>query len=235
MTRPAGQPGRKSTGLPEDAWPRVHDLVRVLTWLLYRLPFRVRASGLRRIPRRGPVVIVANHSSLLEPQLIYGWLPRRPVFLMKAELATGAGGRVLRRLGQIAVHRGGPNRTALAKAGQVLRSGGVICVFPEGVRGDGDVAHAEGGAAWLARAHGATVVPLATRGTLRPRGSGKRFRPRVDMLVGEPMPVNIGPGRQGLNEGTEKLRHELAELVRSLDEQRPRRSSSDNEVGDERQ
>lgn len=228
MTGTAGLDGQEPTGLPEDAWPRVHDLFGVLGRSFWRVAFRVRVSGLRRLPRSGPVVVVANHSSLVEPQLIYGWLPRRAVFLMKEELDPGMLGWGLRRLGQIAVHRGGANRTALTRAGSVLRSGGMLCVFPEGRRGDGNVTRAEGGAAWLARAHGAMIVPLATRGTLRPQGSGKRFRPRVDMLVGEPMALHIGPGRQGLDEGTEKLRHQLAELVRSLDEQR-------DEAGGERQ
>ena len=235
MTAPVGQDGGEPTGLPAHAWPKVHDLFRGVARLMARLLFRVRIAGLHRVPRTGPVVVVANHSSLVEPQLIYGWLPRRAAFLMKEELDTGLIGWGLRRLGQIAVHRGGANRVALTQAGRVLHSGGIICVFPEGGRGDGNVTRAEGGAAWLARAHGAVVVPLATRGTLRPAGSGRRFRPRVDVLVGEPMALSIGRGRRGLEEGTEQLRQELAELVRVLDEQRERQRDSDDGTGGGRQ
>lgn len=235
MTAPVGRDVAEPTGLPAQAWPRVHDLFRVLARVFCRIAFRVRVTGMQRVPRTGPVVVVANHSSLVEPQLIYGWLPRRAAFLMKEELNTGLLGWGLRRLGQIAVHRGGANRAALTKAGEVLHSGGIVCVFPEGMRGDGNVARAEGGAAWLARAHGAVIVPLATRGTLRAGGVRRRFRPRVDMVVGEPIAIRVGPGRSGLAAGTEKLRQELAELVRTVDDRRAHRRHGDNEAGNQRQ
>ena len=229
MSSPAGD----ATGLPDDAWPRVHDICKVIARLIHRCAFRVHAHGLKRVPRTGPVILIANHSSLVEPQLMYGWLPRRTVFLIKEELDEGVTGWAMKRIGQVPVHRGGANLEALAKARQVLRSGGMICVFPEGMRGSGDVERAEGGAAWLARASGALVVPLATRGTLRPAGGGRRFRPRVDMLVGEPLAVDIGKGRKGLAEGTEKLRRELAELVHALDDWRAQGRKDMDETGND--
>lgn len=233
MNSPARRAVGNTAGLPDDAWPRVHDFCKVVARVLHRCAFRVRAYGLGRLPRTGPVVLIANHSSLVEPQLMYGWLPRRTVFLIKEELDVGVTGWAMKRIGQIPVHRGGANRTALANARQVLSSGGMICVFPEGMRGSGDVTRAEGGAAWLARASGALVVPLVTRGTLRPEGSARRFRPRVDMLVGEPLAVDIGKGRKGLDEGTEKLRHELAELVHTLDDRRAQGRKNMDETGDD--
>jgi 1-acyl-sn-glycerol-3-phosphate acyltransferase len=105
----------------------------------------------------------------------------------------------------------------LSAAAGVLRAGGALGVFPEGTRGSGDVEAAEQGAAWLARATGAQVQPIATRGTARPAGSGRRFRPVVDLLAGKPFDPEIGKGRAGLAEGTERIRTTLAELVRDLD------------------
>lgn len=219
-----------AAGLPDGAWPRLHDVGRGLARALIRSAFVVRVHGLRRVPRTGPVVLIANHSSLVEPQLIYGMLPRRAVFLIKEELNTGALGWALRRLGQIPVHRGGVNRDALMQARRVLAGGGVVCVFPEGRRGNGNVEAAEGGAAWLVRASGAEVVPLASRGTLRPTGRRRRFRPRVDVLLGEPLRIEIGRGRQGLDEGTERMRRELAALVCSLDTWREHGPGTESDV-----
>lgn len=207
-----------TSGLPDGSWVWLHDLGRVLARSLYKSAFRVHAHGMQRVPRSGPVVLIANHSSLVEPQLIYGMLPRRAVFFVKEELFTGPTGWAMGKLGQLEVHRGGANRTALSTARQVLSSGGVVCVFPEGTRGSGDVTYAEGGAAWLVRASGAVVLPVASRGTLRPSNNRRRFRPRVDLLVGEPFAVEVGCGRQGLTEATERVRCRLAALVHSLDE-----------------
>lgn len=206
--------------LPEGASPRLHDFARWIGRWLYRPAYRIHVAGRSRVPLTGPVVLVANHSTLIEPQVIFGVLPRRSAFLVKSELVSGLPGRLLVRIGQLPVRRGSPDRAALAAAVRVLRAGGVLGVFPEGTRGSGDVSHAEQGAAWLVRATGAVVLPIATRGTLRPSGSGRRLRPKLDVLVGEPFALTVPRGRSGLGEATEEIRRRLADLVHELDEQR---------------
>ncbi|MBK1788054.1 lysophospholipid acyltransferase family protein [Prauserella cavernicola] len=197
----------------------MHDVGRVIARYLYRPAFRVRVHGASRVPRDRAVVLVANHSSMIEPQLIFGMLPRRSVFLVKEELFSGPAGWGLRRIGQVPVKRGAPDRDALRTVTDVLRAGGLVGVFPEGTRGAGDVAQAQQGAAWLVRVTGAVVVPVAVRGTLNP-GTRRRFRPVVDVLVGEPFTVDVGKGRAALAEGTERIRGTLAALVDRLDRQR---------------
>jgi 1-acyl-sn-glycerol-3-phosphate acyltransferase len=176
-----------------------------------------------RVPETGPLVVIANHSSMIEPQLIFGMLPRRSAFLVKESLFRGPLGWFLRKLGQIPVRRGEADRRPLMTAIEVLKHDGVIGIFPEGTRGGGDVGSAERGAAWLVRASGATVVPIATRGTLRPESGKRRFRPVVDIQVGMPFDLTVGKGRVGLEEATEQLRSELAALVQGLDEWRETR------------
>ncbi|GAB3582315.1 lysophospholipid acyltransferase family protein [Amycolatopsis endophytica] len=209
-----------AAGLPDGASPRLHDAGRIIGKYLFRPAFRLRIRGVERVPKSGPVLVVANHSSMVEPQIIFGMLPRRPVFLVKEEMFTGAVGWFLRRIGQVPVRRGEPDRAPLLTLANVLKGGGLVAVFPEGTRGAGDVDNAERGAAWLVRASGAVVVPVAARGTRRPEGSGRRFRPRVDILVGEPFTLDVGRGRTGLDTATERLRDALAGLVRTLDEWR---------------
>ncbi|MFF4599101.1 lysophospholipid acyltransferase family protein [Amycolatopsis sp. NPDC001319] len=212
--------------LPEGANGLLHDAGRVFARYHLRSAFRIRVHGRDRMPDAGPVVVIANHSSMIEPQLIFGMLPRRSAFLVKAEMFKGAAGRFLRAIGQIPVKRGEIDRTPLMTAVGVLKAGGVVGIFPEGTRGAGDVGVAEKGAAWLVRAAGAAVLPVATRGTLKPADGKRRWRPRVDILVGEPFTPKVGPGRTGLEEGTEELRLQLAGLVKTLDDWR-----AENRIG----
>ncbi|GLZ41398.1 lysophospholipid acyltransferase family protein [Actinokineospora sp. NBRC 105648] len=205
------------TQLPQGALPWLHDTCRFIGRFVFRPALRLRVRGLAGVPRTGPVVLVANHSSMLEPQIIFGMLPRRSVFLVKEELFTGLPGRGLRGIGQIPVRRGEVDRTPLTTALAVLRDGGLVGIFPEGTRGAGDVTAAEQGAAWLVRGSGAVVLPVATRGTHRPAGTRRRFRPVVDVLVGEPFELAVGKGRTGLAEATEQIRVRLAGLVHELD------------------
>ena len=102
----------------------------------------------------------------------------------------------------------------------VLRGGGLVAVFPEGTRGSGDVAAVQHGAAWLARTSGAVVLPVVFRGTHRTHGAGRRFRPRVDVLVGEPLAMSGSGGRAGLAAATETVRAVLAGMVRDINEVR---------------
>ncbi|WP_018685565.1 lysophospholipid acyltransferase family protein [Actinokineospora enzanensis] len=205
------------TQLPPGALPWLHDVGRFIGRVGFRPAFRLRVRGRERVPRTGPVVLVANHSSMVEPQIIFGLLPRRSVFLVKAELFGGIAGWGLRAIGQVPVRRGEVDRAPLTTAVAVLRDGGLVGVFPEGTRGSGDVAAAEQGAAWLVRSSGAVVLPVASRGTRRPADRRRRFRPVVDVLVGEPYPLVVGKGRAGLAEATEQIRVRLADLVRELD------------------
>jgi 1-acyl-sn-glycerol-3-phosphate acyltransferase len=98
-----------------------------------------------------------------------------------------------------------------------LRAGGLVGVFPEGTRGVGDVTSAQHGAAWLARASEARILPVACRGTRRPDGAARRLLPRIDVLFGEPIALPPGKGRTGLVAATEAVRAALVELIAELD------------------
>jgi len=212
----------RATDLPADADPRLHDLARwVGTWCF--VPgYRVRVHHRDRIPETGAVVLVANHSAMVDGPLLFGLLGRRAVFLVKQEMFAGPLGRGLRAIGQLSVRRGVPDRAPLTAALAVLRGGGLVGVFPEGTRGSGNVKAAQQGAAWLARAAGAQILPMVVRGTRTTGGRFRRFRPRVDVLVGEPLPAPTGKGRAELAAATETVRGALAALVTELDEVRSR-------------
>jgi 1-acyl-sn-glycerol-3-phosphate acyltransferase len=193
------------------------------SWL-YHVPYRLRVGGTDHTPPTGPLVVVVNHSTFAEGPLVLGALPRGPVFLTKRELFAGPLGWILRRMGQLALNRDAPDRAALLEAQRILRAGGVIGVFPEGTRGEGQMAVAHNGAAWLATSTGATVLPVACRGTYRASGTRRRFRPRVDVLVGKPLSLPSQRGRAAVSAATEQIRVALADLVVELDEARGDRS-----------
>lgn len=204
-------------GAPEGTWPWLQGFSRWIgTWCFF-VGYRLRVWHRERIPRSGPIVVVANHSAMVDGPLLYGLLGRRSSFLIKQEMFRGPLGWILPRIGQLAVRRGEADRRPLLTAVRLLRGGAAVVVFPEGTRGEGDVVAAQQGAAWLARAGGARIVPVAIRGTRRPPGSSRRFRPRVDVLVGEPLAVPQGMGRRTLVVATTEMRERLAALVTELD------------------
>lgn len=142
--------------------------------------------GAERVPATGPVVVAANHIGFLDGPLMAIVGPRPVHALTKRELFSGPLGAFLTGAGQIAVSRGEADPLALKTALRVLRDGGVAGLFPESTRGAGEMLVAEGGAAYLAMATGATVVPLSFLGTRLP-GSASSFPP-----AGSPIVVSYG-------------------------------------------
>jgi 1-acyl-sn-glycerol-3-phosphate acyltransferase len=55
-----------------------YRLMRVLTWVLLKVFFRFKVNGLERIPTQGPLVVVANHESFLDPFAVGVSLRKRP-------------------------------------------------------------------------------------------------------------------------------------------------------------
>ncbi|MTD16601.1 1-acyl-sn-glycerol-3-phosphate acyltransferase [Nakamurella sp. YIM 132087] len=184
---------------------------------VHTLLYRVRVAGWARIPPTGPVLLVANHMNFMDGAVLFSVPTRRVSFLIKAEAVKGPLGWLLRNVGQYSIDRDVPSREVMLAALAQLRAGGVIGLFPEGTRGDGNVEHVFSGAGWLAARSGAVVLPVALRGVQRPAGSRRRFRPTVSVLIGDPFPVPQGAGKVAVAAATDQVREKLAATVRELD------------------
>jgi 1-acyl-sn-glycerol-3-phosphate acyltransferase len=176
----------------------LYAILKPLVVLLMRLLFRLRSRGAEHVPAEGPVLLVANHSSLLDPPLVGGASPRRLSFLAKAELfRIPLFGGLIRRLGARPLRREGADSAALRAALRVLKDGGALLVFPEGTRGEeGLLRPAKPGAGMLAVLGGAPVVPVYISGSGRVWPRGRRLpRPgRVTVTFGPPFSIARGGG-----------------------------------------
>jgi 1-acyl-sn-glycerol-3-phosphate acyltransferase len=177
---------------------------------------RIEVLDPDRVPARGAVVLAMNHRAFLDGPLVFGFV-RRPVScLVKVEAFTPRLGPVLRGAGQIPVVRQRVDRAPVRRVLRILRADGVVGVFPEGSRGDGQVRVIKGGVAWFALRTGATVVPVAFHGT---EALGRRRRPPVRLAFGRPLPVERVDGHRPLNRRVvaaeaERIRGAMVELVR---------------------
>ena len=210
------QLGGNNDPVPEGRWPSAVDRGRRIGIVFGLVGYRMNVSGADRTPPTGPLVVVANHTAFIDGPLLFGLIPRRVSFLVKAEVVVGPLGWLLRAVGQYAITRTAPERGVLMSALDQLRAGGVIGIFPEGQRTAGDVATVFNGAGWLAVRAGATVLPVAMRGTAKP-GRWKRFRPRVRVRIGEPFDIPAGSGKTAIDAATARIQRVLAAQVAALD------------------
>ena len=142
---------------------------------LMRLFFRLEVVNPTLVPATGPVLLVSNHVSVLDPPLVGGAAPRPLVFMAKEELfGIPLFGRLIRALNARPVRRDGSDMRALKAALAVLAEGQAILVFPEGTRGEegGPLREGKPGVGMLAVLSGAPVVPVFVSGSgaALPRG-----------------------------------------------------------------
>jgi 1-acyl-sn-glycerol-3-phosphate acyltransferase len=161
--------------------------------------WRPRVLGAWRVPAHGPVILAGNHSHNIDGPMLIGVSPRPLHFLVKKEAFIGPLDPFLRSIGQVAVDRETADRTAITAALGVLERGGMLGIFPEGTRGDGDFAQLRSGLAYFAVRSGAPVVPVAVLGsTVRGRAvpALPPLRSRIDVVFGEPFEAGDRGGRR---------------------------------------
>ncbi|MCX4760932.1 1-acyl-sn-glycerol-3-phosphate acyltransferase [Streptomyces sp. NBC_01275] len=189
---------------------------RIGVGLMYGL-WKPRVLGAWRVPVNGPVILAVNHSHNVDGPMVIGVAPRASHFLVKKEAFVGPLGPFMNRVGQIKVDRDSTDRTAITRALGVLQNGGVLGIFPEGSRGEGDFAALRAGLAYFAVRSGAPIVPVAVLGSSERRGRLIKalppLRSRVDVVFGDPFDAGDGSGRRtrkALDEATERIQKQLS-------------------------
>jgi 1-acyl-sn-glycerol-3-phosphate acyltransferase len=179
--------------LPDVKRPPLYTLFEwtAFRWWFRRL-YRVQLTDSERIPPTGPVILVANHESMLDPWIL-GLVTRRPIrYMAKAELFDYPVLRtIMRAFGTFPVERGTGDRGAVGRAADLVRQGEVLGMFPQGTSLPYRNRPWMRGAARIALATGATIVPVCIVGSekaLRPR-KPKLGLPRLKVVVCEPIQV----------------------------------------------
>jgi len=213
---PASSPRHPSTRLLTSLRPAAQRIIRS------RWP--VRVHGAEGVPEAGPVILASNHVGLIDGPLLAIFAPRPVHALTKEEMFSGRLGRFLDAAGQIPLHRFGPDPAAIKSCVRVLRDGGVVGIFPEGTRGDGELHRFHHGAGYLALVTGAPVVSVTMLGT-RASGAGSSSLPpkggEIDVVFGtawQTRPVPWPRTREHVRATSALLReHMLSDLARALE------------------
>jgi len=178
---------------------------------------KVDVSGLENVPRQGRTCLMINHVSYLDPIVVTVSISfRYTISLSKVEnFNIPVAGWFLRQWGHYPIHRGEYDRKALMQTIELLKSGQLLLMAPEGTRHPGGMQQAKEGLAYVATKADAVIVPAAICGAEDWRRRLKRFRRAYAKVVfGVPFRFRAGGRsrvpRAELNEMITQSMHQLA-------------------------
>ncbi|MCX5898495.1 MAG: AMP-binding protein, partial [Proteobacteria bacterium] len=168
---------------------------------LLKLFFRARLEGVEHLRNTKPPFIIApNHNSYIDGIVIYALLPfsilNRCFFVSLVQMFGRLPLSLAQKIGRIILT--GTHDTAIRSlqySYQILKAGGIMCVFPEGMRSvDGAVAQPKKGIGYAAQSSGAALLPVCIEGTqaLLSRKNPGRHRTKIIVTILPPIAPDGG-------------------------------------------
>jgi 1-acyl-sn-glycerol-3-phosphate acyltransferase len=160
----------------------IYRFCRRLAMLVAPLFFRFRIKGLENVPLTGGALLCSNHISNLDPPIVALFVPRHVKFMAKQELfRIPVLSQLISLLGAYPVKRGGADKSSIKKSLQLLETGHIILIFPEGTRSKtGELGKGRPGVGFLALRSGVPVIPVFIQ-------TKYRFFDTVNITYGEPL------------------------------------------------
>lgn len=154
-----------------------------------------RVEGVENVPPRGPLIVVANHRSNMDPPLLMCSIPRRLHFLAKRGLFKPGLAQFFSAFGAYPVDQEATHDLkAFNWCRRLLEHDGAICIFPEGTRHRaGGMQKAIPGVALLALRTQATILPVGITGTAHIGPIVQVFVPTGDITarIGQPFTLPV--------------------------------------------
>jgi 1-acyl-sn-glycerol-3-phosphate acyltransferase len=165
--------------------------IRAIFRFLLLILFRLEISGRENFPKKGPLLVVGNHTGAMEVILLNGYSPRQIEMMSAADTPVEKVTETISNLyGTIPLRRGSYDRAALTKALDVLEQDGIVGLFPEGGIWEEGKQKPLSGISWLSYRSGAPILPVGFNNTTGALNDGLKLkRPFLKMKVGQVLPA----------------------------------------------
>ncbi|MGD1804064.1 lysophospholipid acyltransferase family protein [Dapis sp. BLCC M126] len=194
-------------------------LYRLLKWSvivpILRFYFRSNIYGAENVPQQGPLVIVSNHASDLDPPIVSVSVRRPVAYMAKEELFdVPILKQIITLYGAYPVKRGSADRSAIRSAMNSLVEGWAVGIFLQGTRTpDGRITEPKLGAALIAAKAKVPLLPVSIWGTHAVKRQGL-------MANSVPITVRIGeiipPPESTKKEELQQVSQKCADIINKM-------------------
>ncbi len=198
----------------------IYCVSAMFLWIVFKIFYRLSVTGQDNIPENGAAILVANHTSFLDPPMVAVTCKRHISFMAKVDLfKIPILSILLRSFNTLPVNKNKMDLKLIRTAFGRLKQGRLLGVFPEGTRrrvGPKKLGPLEPGAAYLILKSGTPMIPVGISGTDKVIPTGKRLPrfPKVTVVVGKPIHFNIEkPSQENIAEVTERIEKGIVSLL----------------------
>jgi 1-acyl-sn-glycerol-3-phosphate acyltransferase len=145
----------------------LYELFHIVGMATFTLGLSFRYAGTRNIPKTGPVLVIANHQSFIDPMIVgMAVKPRRLTYLARKTLFINPWfASVIHSLNAVPIDQEGVGKEGLQTTIKELGLGKAVLVFPEGSRTPDGLMHPfRPGIHLLLKRSKATIVPVGIAG-----------------------------------------------------------------------
>ena len=141
----------------------IRKIIIPIARLVMTVLFRPEIYGKENIPKEGGYILAANHLSFWDPIFVGAFLTERKInFMAKAELFRFKPfGALISACGAMPVNRGTKDASAVLNTVELLKSGNVLGIFPEGTRvRKGKKSNPKKGTVRMAQMAAVPIIPI---------------------------------------------------------------------------
>lgn len=165
-----------------------YNSLRTISRILFKHIWKMQIVGIENIPDEGPLIIVANHSSLLDGFVMVAAFEHTLTFLSAAYLFDiPVVGFILRKIKAIPVSTSKKTvstRKTVKDILNVLENNGILMIFPEGgLRKTNEIVDMKSGASFFSVKTKVPILPVAINGTKDVLNGGNIILRRRKIIV----------------------------------------------------
>ena len=200
---------------------RLRKVLQFLARLALRLLTDLEIEGEENFPKSGPLIMVGNHFSFIDPAAFIALAPWQTLEFVGGAVTPHAP-KVVRFLpklwGYLPVYRGTGSTFALKEAQKILKSDGILGIFPEGGSWAQVLRPARPGAALLTAKTGAPLIPVGLIGLPNVFPSLRKFkRAKIKFKIGKPFgPFEISGSRYDQRRQLDEIGHQIMRKIAEL-------------------